>query len=37
MFMKDKVFLETRNNVKLVFGTTLCSYFLQWILCSLYL
>ena len=41
MFMKDKVFLETRmnnlNTIKLDFATTLCSYFLQWILCSLYL
>ena len=37
MFMEDKVFLETRNNVKLVFATTLCSSFFQWILCSLYL
>ena len=41
MFMKDKVFLETRmnnlNTIKLDYATTLCSYFLQWILCSLYL
>ena len=41
IFMKDKAFLEIQmnnlNNIKLVFATTLCSYFLQWILCSLYL
>jgi len=39
--MKDKAFLEIRmnnlNNIKLVFATALCSYFLQWILCLLYL